>query len=440
MIEKNFYLDDFFENNTLVPYDNCGDGCSFFMLEHCSQESVKNWKDRLLSEGYELCAERFLHGNYFAAAAKDGLLLTAYFTPCDNTLRVTAGSSSAFPAERRTACSGETVFYVFENDHSLIDCGMCLIIQCPDYSFFLVDSGHYFQFNDNDRIYRFMRERTPEGQKVVVNGWYISHGHSDHISKLMDFLRYNTDDVIIEAFYSNVLPEDYPNNNWGSEEIGLSAKLRRMLDGFSDIPKYKLHSGMKFNVRNLSFDVLCTYEDIFPDFIDDYNDSSCVLMLNVEGTRVFIPGDASAKASRVLENRYGENLKCDIVQISHHGHTGLSGRCYEMLGADLAVFPITRIKFDEEYPRIEANRRAIEIARKYFISSDGTVEIHLPYDIDKVRTLPDESFEDFEKIRCLWGYTYSEERKKELFEIFLNNGGSLEKQCFPVDYRGSHQM
>lgn len=434
-------LCEFFGTPSVLPFCSCGDGCTMKYFEKVETTGVSAWQKALSSDGFETVSERNLFGNIFYALKKDGVLVTAFFTPCDSSLRVTQGKEKDYPASESTCTgSGKTAFYVFENDHSLIDCGMCLLVQCPDSSFFVVDSGHYFQFNDNDRIYKFMRERTPQGKKVVVNGWFISHGHSDHISKLMDFLRYNTDDVVIEGFYCNVLPEDYPNGRWGEEEIGLAAKLRRMLGGLDGVPVYKLHSGMNFTVRNLSFDVLGTYEDVFPDIIDDYNDSSVVLMMHAEGSSVFIPGDASAKASRLLEKRYGGNLKCDVVQMSHHGHNGLSKECYELLCADLAVFPITRIKFDEEYPRIEANRRAIELASHYYISSDGTVEVPLPYDKNTVKTLPDESFEDFEKIRCLWGYTYTEERKKELFAIFEKNGGSLEKQCFPVNYKGSHQM
>ena len=87
--------------------------------------------------------------------------------------------------------------------------------------------------------------------------------------------------------------------------------------------------------------------------------------------------------------------------------------------------------FDEEYPKIEANRRLIEIAEKYYITSDGTVCIPIPFDITKITTLPDETFEDFAKIKNQWGYTYSEERQNELYEIFLSNGGNLDNVVLP---------
>lgn len=419
------------------PIYDCRENCEMAVYRNTNIGDAKKWIQSLCDNGFSVMRRNELASNAFCLLGKDGLHITSLFSPCDSTLRVTAGENPV-PADDEAKCDGDgkTVFYGFENDHSFIDCGMCLLVQCPDNSFFVVDSGHYFQFNDNDRIHRFMRERTPKGEKIVVNGWLITHAHSDHISKLMDFLKYNCDDVVIEGFYSNIIDPKYDvDGDWDIEEILLSEKLFRQLDGL-DIPKYKLHSGMHFTVRNLGFDVLCTHEDIYPDKIPDYNDSSCAVMMTVDGTRVFIPGDSSALASEVLESRYGKELCCDVVQVAHHGHSGLSTHAYELMNAKVAVFPITRIMFDEEYPRQEANRRLIELAERYYITSDGTVCIPLPLDIDKITTLPDETFEDFAKIRNQWGYTYSDERMQELYDIYLNNGGNLDKEVIPVRKEG----
>lgn len=428
-----------FRSEAVKEFD-CREDCFLRIYENTTKDEVKNWTDSLVRNGFEILLSRELYGNIYYELEKD-VTVTAYYTPCDGSARITVSGKKRSPNFKPVECERKcgTTFYVFENDHSLIDCGMCLIMQCPDYSFFVVDSGHYLQFNDNDRIYNFMRERTPEGQKVVVNGWLLTHAHTDHISKFMDFLRYNMHDVVIEGIYSNLMPADYPNDKWGNEEKELAAKLFDMLEKVN-IPKYKIHAGQRIYIRNLAIDVLGTHEDVCPDFIEDFNDSSCIVMVEAEDSRVFIPGDASALASRQLEARYGENLKCDVVQVSHHGHRGLSLKAYELLNPRLAVFPITRIKFDEEYPKIEVNRRLIELADRYYISSDGTVEIPLPFDLSTVKTLPDESFEDFPKIKRLWHYDYTNERKEELYSIFLEHGGKLDKFVIPTSPKGNFDM
>lgn len=423
-----------------ADYD-CREECFMRLYKNVDTLQYAEWIDALKADGFNIQQSTNLNGNLYTCLYGD-VTVNAFYTPCDGTLRVAANENKPLPCFEEQKCERktDTVFYAFENDQTLIDCGMCMLIQCPDYSFFVVDSGHYMQFNDNDRIYNFMRERTPDGQKVVVNGWLLTHAHSDHISKFMDFLRYNRNDVIIEGIYSNLIPDTNENSRfWSTEEVLLSRKLFRMLES-TDIPTYKIHTGQRFYIRNLCFDVLGTHEDIYPQTMKDYNDSSCMVMLTAENTRIFIPGDASNLASLELIKRYGDTLKCDIVQIAHHGHNGLYKEAYELLNADIAVFPITRIKFDEEYPRIEANRRAIELADRYFITSDGTVKIPLPYSPDTVEKLPDETFEDFGKIERLWGYTYTDERKKELFDLFKENGGDIDSANLPVRYEGIFEM
>lgn len=412
-------------------------GMELRVYQNVGRKDAETYLKTLYADGFTPLQVREPNGNLFAALQKENLRFNLLFTPCDGELRVTACENEQTPCLTPTVCEGpaETAFYAFENDQTLIDCGMCLLVQCPDHSFFVVDSGHYFQPNDNDRLYRFMRERTPAGKKVSVCWWLITHAHTDHVCKLMDYLRYNTGDTVIEGFYQNILPPDYAVWDGNYEEADIAAKLCAMLSAYS-APVYTLHTGMRFYVRNLAFDVLSTHEDLHPAFIEDYNDSSAVVMLETEGSRVFIPGDAAVQAGAKMEARWGETLKCDVVQIAHHGHTGLSARCYELLGADTAIFPVTRIMFEQELPRKEANRRAIEIASQHYITGDGAVCVPLPYKRETVTKLPDETLEDFAKIKRLWKYDYTDAYKAYIYETFLQNGGDPAKLQLPTRPEG----
>ena len=420
----------------LGPFD-CREGRRMRLYEHVTESGWRECVGALTRDGFAVLQERELNGNRFCALQKGEKRVNLLFTPCDGSLRMTAADNETTPRLTPEGCEGETgtTFYAFENDQTLIDCGMCLLFQCPDGSFFVVDSGHYFQMNDNDRLYRFMRERTPEGRKVTVCGWLITHAHTDHVCKLMDFLQYNTRDVVIEGFYQNLLPADYAVWDGNHEEQETARKLFAALASYP-APVYKLHTGMRFYVRNLSFDVLSTFEDIFPEEIDDYNDSSAVVMAEAPGAKVFIPGDASVKAGRLLEQRWGELLRCDVAQVAHHGHTGLSARCYELLRADTVIFPVTRIMFEGDLPRHEANRTAIRLASQYFITGDGTVCVPLPYRKEAVTALPDETVEDFAKIERLWKYTYTDEYKAYIWETFLRHGGDPGKLTLPTAPEG----
>lgn len=412
-------------------------GCELRVLADATEEAFSDYFSALTDAGFAVLQERAVNDNRFAALQKEELRVNLLYTPCDSEMRVTAAENELTPRLTPDVCAGDTptAFYAFENDQTLIDCGMCLLVQCPDDSFFVVDSGHYFQPNDNDRLYQFMRERTPEDKQVTVCGWLITHAHTDHVCKLMDFLKYNTRDTVIEGFYHNLLPADYAIWDGNHEEKETAEKLFAALAAYP-APTYTLHTGMRFYVRNLAFDVLSTHEDLHPDFIKDYNDSSTVVMLEAEDSKVFIPGDAAVAAGKKIEARWGRTLRCDVAQIAHHGHTGLSEKCYELLQADTVIFPVTRIMFEGDLPRHAANRKAITLASQYYITGDGTVCVPLPYQRDSVTKLPDETLEDFAKIKRLWKYSYTEEYKAYIYRTFLKNGGDPKKLLLPTSPEG----
>lgn len=301
---------------------------------------------------------------------------------------------------------------------------MCYILRCADNSFFIIDSGHFLQPNDHKRIYRFLRERTPDGERTVIAGWFFSHAHDDHVSQFVDFIREYGSAVEIERLYYNDAPIDHRDSmSWGESN---KKYIRRFEDcaRSCNIPAVKLHTGQRFFVRNLRFDVLCTQEDVWPQSLENFNNTSCVLALEADGTRIIFPGDAADVESDIMTARYTEKtLGCDIMQQSHHGHSGASPEFYRRADAKTVMFPITKIKFDEEYPKQEANRVACSVAEEYFIASDGTVEFPLPYSVGSAKVYPDETFENFAAIKMLWGYDYPEEYKKQLFEDFLRRGG-----------------
>ena len=108
-----------------------------------------------------------------------------------------------------------------------------------------------------------------------------------------------------------------------------------------------------------------------------------------------------------------------MVQVSHHGHSGTSSEFYRRAGAECVLFPITEIKFAEEWDKQEPNRVAVDIAKEYHIASNGTVEIPLPYSFGGTKRLPDETFEDFDGIFALWCYEYTDEYKEKLRREFL---------------------
>jgi len=403
------------------PEYDCGNGARLRLYRNKDIGAYADYCSLLENSGFSLYDRTQCENNEFRVYTRGELKLFVYFTPCDGTVRVVADGYTLLPAKEPlpTAEKYQTVLYQFETDHSLIDCGMCYIVRCSDGSFFIVDSAHMYSVNDNDRIHDFLRSLTPDGEKIHIAGWFFSHGHTDHICKFLDFLRYNMSDCVLDGVYYNfVAPGHRDENCWEESERQVRLNFAADLAAHPEIKKYKLHSGQRFFINDLEFFVMASHEDVYPASMSDFNDTSTALMMTYKGYKVCLPGDASRMSSDVITSRYSDFLACDIMQVSHHGHTGCRTPFYERAHAPVALFPNTRIKLDEENARLEENRRIIEIADRYFVSSEGTVGFPLPYTPGSEIVYPDETTENFDGIYALWGYTYSDEFKAKVKSDF----------------------
>ena len=96
---------------------------------------------------------------------------------------------------------------------------------------------------------------------------------------IINFILYNKD-VKVNGLYYNFVPNDhFSSDNWLIADVRHTELFNREIEKRTDIPKYKLHAGQYFYVDCLRFDILCNHEDVYPQSLEDYNNSSVMAMV-----------------------------------------------------------------------------------------------------------------------------------------------------------------
>ncbi len=273
-----------------------------------------------------------------------------------------------------------TTLYQLELDQDQIDCGSSHIIQLQSSSFIIFDGG-YFTPGEEDRLYRFLTKRcngTP-----VITAWFFSHAHPDHVGNFIQFIRKYRAKVRIQRILYNFQPIDLTQvaGDWKSS---VPATIKGFYDTLSmycaTSEKVVLHTGDVFTFDELTLEVLYTYEDIFPDPAL-FNDYSTVIMTSVGIHRILWLGDAYIKTAEVLLKQ-PEKLRCDIVQVAHHGVDDHERLCalYAATGASVALWPVPDYRMVDRKDLATNHFLLYETnIQEHLVSGYGTLALPLPY-------------------------------------------------------------
>ena len=125
-------------------------------------------------------------------------------------------------------------------------------------------------------------------------------------------------------------------------------------------------------------EILWTYEDIAPhNIFKDRSNPTCIgFSIEIAGQKLMITGDSSTEEFLIAGIRYGDYLKSDIVQLSHHGYGdgSVPHSFYEYVDAPYAICAGLGGGYGE------GERWAMENAGVYILREKyGTVILNLPY-------------------------------------------------------------
>ena len=228
--------------------------------------------------------------------------------------------------------------------------GMSYLLRLSDGRFIIIDGG----YNESDfyharQLYDLMNEQNVL-EKITVAAWIITHPHSDHLGTAADFLRlYNSSQVDIQQMIYNFPTEKdimkFEPETVTSDNPSFMPTFLMALDIFwPNMCITVCHTGQRYHFADVTIEVLHTLEDYYPETVTGFssnkmNGTSLVLSLEVGGQRLMYLGDCAEDESVDVLAMWGDYLKSDIMQASHHGLRGGTTELYEAIDPEVVLVP-----------------------------------------------------------------------------------------------------
>lgn len=345
---------------------------------------------KLVGEGYMLYAENEIGDNHFLTYTNEaGIMLHTYRIDYSDEARIIVAETDLLPfvsaADAEAVCtpllhqlrSGEEMGY---------------IIRLADGRFIIIDGGNS-NSGTEDEIYSFLKRHAPDSEHIEIAAWFITHAHIDHCGGMIEFAKkYASDSSFsIQCVMFNPCESAEQMEYCGSNRKDLCAILDTY---YPEVPIYKPLTGQRFTFGKTTIDILYTMSDFLPNTIayepdgngGDYNVMTTVSIIDIDSTadlgdRFFVMGDTTTVACNEMSARYGAAMKCDFVQVSHHGHsplpTGLNCRrnnatseIYDLIDPDIALWP-AETKNIAERSELEVNAHLISIVDEVVVAGRG---------------------------------------------------------------------
>ena len=174
---------------------------------------------------------------------------------------------------------------------------------------------------------------------TTVHTWFITHPHDDHMGALVRLMEKYGDEIKIQNLCYNFIPEHLMEEHAMHDAINSIPLMRRL---YKIIEKYNINvitakAGDVYNIGKSKIHVLRE-----PDLSitrEIFNNSSLVLRLDTNGKRILFMGDLTVEGGEeILKNSPPDELKCDYVQMAHHGQGGVEKNVYEVISADYCLW------------------------------------------------------------------------------------------------------
>lgn len=134
--------------------------------------------------------------------------------------------------------------------------------------------------------------------------------------------------------------------------------------------------------------MLYTVDYQYPKAFTYYNTSSLIFSIRLAGQRIMVTGDGANSSFNKIVDMYGADLKCDIVQVAHHGYgTGTSASAstgvmegYKHMAPSLVLWPIGKSGYNSVQNAVyNVTLKNLPSVKKIIVAEDKDHVVMLPF-------------------------------------------------------------
>ena len=379
----------------LVEFIDLADACYMLYANDTDLTEFEAYYQVLENAGYTRVAYNKMAENHFASYVNDEMIVHASYLASGKDVRVTIEKKYATDIFVESAyekvCEPTVTLVGLEGYGGIAGTvpgtfygnpiGLLMIFRLEDGRFIVVDGGGMAD-ETVSLIYDNLYELAVDKDNIVIAAWMLTHAHGDHVGGFTMFTNSArksqvTVQNIIHHFSTN---EQYKNCN----DAGRAAETRPLMRAYKGANIIKAHAGQVLKVGGAEIEILCTSGELEPYTLQDHNTTSVVFRVTAQDNSVMVLGDASYITCSFLVKHYGDYLKSDMVQLSHHGYAGGTVALYDKVLADVVLWPGGVGGFDgglepEDLRYRESNAHAIFLADEVYVAGEAVYTLTMPY-------------------------------------------------------------
>lgn len=309
----------------------------------------------LAQKGFEEKEQFSSDTRCYAAFLKNNLGIFIYYYSATGQLQVVTEQDCSYFSYVDTplpSCTTPQLTQLYLSDY-----GMSYVARLSDGRLIIIDGANVYE-KDIDNLFARLQKDSPF-QKPVIAAWIFTHPHSDHYFCFFPFMEKYADAVEIQKFFFHFPDADdfehYPKlaecgkafaRYSGEQGITCSEILRRFRQQVVqlDIPVYTPHAGQCYCLGDAKLQFFSTMDDTI-HCSKNINATSLMFTLELAGQRIFFGADGSF-GDALLAERYGSELKSDILQVPHHGFGCGSEdgqiRGFQLIAPRIALLPVEK--------------------------------------------------------------------------------------------------